>query len=60
VTNSLDGFTLPDLRHAVGLALVRWLSPVGAFSVEWAVPLDPKPCDDPRGRFHFNFGLLIP
>jgi outer membrane protein insertion porin family len=60
VTNSLDGFSLTDLRHALGVALVRWLSPVGAFSVEWAVPLDPKAGDDPRGRFHFNFGLLIP
>lgn len=60
VTNSLDGVEPPDLRHAVGVALFRWLSPVGAFSVEWAVPLDPKAGDDPRGRFHFNFGLLIP
>lgn len=60
VTNSLDGFRTADLRHSVGVALVRWLSPVGAFSVEWAVPLDPRTGDDPRGRFHFNFGLLIP
>jgi outer membrane protein insertion porin family len=59
VTNSLDGVQIEDLRHAVGIALFRLVSPFGSLSVEWAIPLDPKPGDNPRGRFHFNFGLLF-
>ncbi|HUH00991.1 MAG TPA: POTRA domain-containing protein [Kofleriaceae bacterium] len=59
VSNSLDGFQVRDLRHAVGLSLFRWTLPVGALSVEYAVPLDPKIGDNPRGRFHFNLGLLF-
>lgn len=59
VTNSLDGVKLSDLRHAVGIALFRLVSPFGSLSIEWALPLDPKPGDNPRGRFHFNFGLLF-
>ena len=59
VTNSLDGFEIRDLRHALGIALFRLVSPFGSLSMEWALPLDPKPGDNPRGRFHFNFGLLF-
>jgi outer membrane protein insertion porin family len=59
VTNSLHRFHPGDLRHALGVALMRWVAPFGSISVEWAIPLDPKLGDDPRGRFHFNFGLLF-
>ncbi|HWM84827.1 MAG TPA: POTRA domain-containing protein [Kofleriaceae bacterium] len=59
VTNSLVGLELRDLRHSLGLALLRWVTPFGAFSFEYAVPLDPQLGDDPRGRFHINFGFLF-
>ncbi len=59
VTNSLDGFKVTDLRHSVGVALFRWTLPVGSLSFEYAVPLDPQIGDNPRGRFHFNLGLLF-
>ena len=59
VTNSLDGFEIRKLRHAIGAALFRWSLPVGSLSLEYAVPLDPEIGDNPRGRFHFNLGLLF-
>ena len=59
VTNSLDGFKLSDLRHSIGLALARIVTPFGSFSLEYAVPLDPKLGDLPQGRFHINLGLLF-
>ena len=59
VTNSLDGFAVTDLRHALGVALFRWVTPLSSLSIEWAIPLDPKTGDDPRGRYHLNLGLLF-
>ena len=59
VENSLDGFRVRDLRHSIGVALARWVTPFGSLSVEYAIPLDPKLGDDPRGRFHVNFGFLF-
>lgn len=60
ITNSLDGLELSDLRHAVGIALFRLVSPFGNLSLEWAIPLDPQLGDDPRGRFHVNIGATLP
>ena len=57
VTNSLVGFQVGDLRQSLGLALIREVTPFGRFSIEYAVPLDPELGDDPRGRFHVNFGF---
>lgn len=59
VTNSLDKVELTDLRHALGVALLRLVAPFGSLSVEYAVPLDPEIGDNPRGRYHVNFGLLF-
>ncbi len=59
VTNSLEDFAFTDLRHALGVALLRWVTPLSSLSLEWAIPLDPKPGDNPRGRFHLNLGLLF-
>ncbi len=59
VTNSLDGAEVTDLRHALGVALLRLVAPFGSLSVEYAVPLDPRLGDNPRGRYHVNFGLLF-
>ena len=58
VTNSLEDFRIRDLRHSVGMA-VRWLLPIGKLSISWAIPLDPRRGDNPRGRLHFNFGVQI-
>jgi outer membrane protein insertion porin family len=57
VANSLDGFKPSDLRHSVGMTILRFSTPVGRIGVEWGVPLDPKLGDNPIGRFHFNIGF---
>jgi outer membrane protein insertion porin family len=59
VTNSLVGLKVADLRHSIGLALFRWVTPFGSLSLEYAVPLDPQLGDEPRGRFHVNLGFLF-
>jgi len=59
ITNSLDDFKVRKLRHAIGLALFRLAAPFGSVSFEYAIPLDPQAGDDPRGRFHFNIGLMF-
>jgi outer membrane protein assembly factor BamA len=60
VTNSLEGIEFEDLRHSVGVALLRMVAPFGSLSLEYAVPLDPDQVDtNPRGRYHVNFGLLF-
>lgn len=59
VKNSLEGVQPEDLRHSLGIAFARFVQPFGSLSLEWAVPLDPQTGDNPRGRFHFNFGLLF-
>ncbi len=57
ITNSWVGVEARDVRHSLGLALARLVTPFGSFSLEYAIPLDPKRGDNPRGRFHFNIGL---
>jgi outer membrane protein insertion porin family len=59
VTNSLDRFEIGDLRFSVGASIFRWVAPFGSLSIEYAVPLDPQLGDNPRGRLHFNIGLLF-
>lgn len=59
ITNSLDGISLESLRHSAGVALLRLVAPFGSLSVEYAVPLDPQLGNNPRGRYHVNFGLLF-
>ncbi len=59
VTNSWRGVEVRDLRHSVGIALVRLIAPFGSFSIEYAIPLDPELGDNPRGRAHVNFGFLF-
>jgi outer membrane protein insertion porin family len=59
VTNSWDGFRVAQLRHSVGVALMRVVTPVVSASIEYAVPLDPGLGDDPTGRFHINFGFVV-
>ncbi len=59
ITNSLVGLRSDVLRFGAGLALLRWVSPVGSFSIEYAIPLSVKIGDNPRGRFHLNLGVLF-
>lgn len=49
-----NGFDLGDLRYSTGLS-VTWLSPVGALSISFAVPLNEKEGDDTQ-VFQFGFG----
>jgi len=59
VTNSYDGFRLGDIKQAIGVALIRWVLPGAAMSIEWALPLRPKLGDDPTGRVHWTIGLAF-
>jgi outer membrane protein assembly factor BamA len=55
VANQWGTVTTDDIRPSVGMALVRVVTPFGAFAVERAVPLRPQLGDDPRGRWHISF-----
>jgi outer membrane protein insertion porin family len=59
ITNSLDDLRYDQFRHSVGIAFWRLVTPVGSFSFEWAVPLDPQIGDNPRGRLHLNLGFVF-
>ncbi len=59
ITNSLDTIALNDIGLGVGMALARWVTPFGSFSLEYAIPMKLKLGDNPRGRFHVNFGVLF-
>jgi outer membrane protein assembly factor BamA len=56
ITNTWTVAKLDDVRPSVGSA-VRMLLPIGAVSLEYAVPLFPRVGDDPRGRLHFAVAL---
>lgn len=55
ITNQWSTVTADDIRPAIGMALVRIVTPFGAFAWERAVPLRPRLGDDPRGRWHVSF-----
>jgi outer membrane protein assembly factor BamA len=55
ITNQWSTVTVDDIRPSVGMALVRLVTPFGAFAMERAVPLRPQLGDDPRGRWHISF-----
>ncbi len=55
ITNQWSTVTLDDIRPSVGMALIRIVTPFGAFAAERAVPLRPRLGDDPRGRWHLSF-----
>jgi outer membrane protein assembly complex protein YaeT len=61
ITNSWLGFEPEDIKHGMGagIALARLVAPFGSISVEYAVPLFPELGADPRGRLHFNIGVLF-
>jgi outer membrane protein assembly factor BamA len=55
ITNQWSTVTTDDIRPSVGMALIRVVTPFGAFAFERAVPLRPRLGDDPRGRWHISF-----
>lgn len=55
ITNQWSTVTVDDIRPAIGMALIRVVTPFGAFAWERAVPLRPRLGDDPRGRWHVSF-----
>ncbi len=55
ITNQWTTVTPDDIRPSVGMALMRLVTPFGAFAWERAVPLRPRLGDDPRGRWHVSF-----
>jgi outer membrane protein assembly complex protein YaeT len=59
VLNSYDGFGWSDIKQALGIALIRWVLPGAAISVEWALPLKPTLGDDPTGRVHWTIGVAF-
>jgi outer membrane protein assembly factor BamA len=55
IANQWSTVTRDDIRPAVGVALVRLVTPFGVGALERAVPLRPQLGDDPRGRWHLSF-----
>ncbi len=55
ITNQWANVTTDNIRPAVGMALLRIVTPFGALALEYAVPLHPELGDDPRGRWHISF-----
>ncbi|HVV87204.1 MAG TPA: POTRA domain-containing protein [Kofleriaceae bacterium] len=56
VTNTWAAVKPGSIRPSAGMAL-RWLLPIGALSIEYALPLEPRLGDNPRGRFHLAVAL---
>lgn len=55
IKNQWSTVELEDVRPSAGLALVRFVTPFGIGAVEYAIPLQPRLGDDPRGRWHVSF-----
>jgi outer membrane protein assembly factor BamA len=54
IANEWTAVTWDTVRPSLGTGM-RFLTPFGAFAVEYAVPINPHLGDDPRGRFHIYF-----
>jgi outer membrane protein assembly factor BamA len=55
IANQWSTVTEDDIRPAVGVALVRLVTPFGIGALERAIPIRPQLGDDPRGRWHLSF-----
>jgi outer membrane protein assembly factor BamA len=55
IANEWGAVTTGDIRSSIGLALVRFVTPLGVGAAEYAIPLQPQLGDDPRGRWHISF-----
>ncbi len=69
VVDALNLVGWSDIKHSVGLALLRVLTPVGPLSFEYAYPLTQSLAEERwktspwyshyPGRFHFNWGIPL-
>ena len=69
IVNGLDQFRWQDLRHSVGISLLRLITPVGPLSIEYAYPLTQTLAEERwktapwythfPGRIHFNWGIPL-
>jgi outer membrane protein assembly factor BamA len=57
ITNDWRAASLSDIRPALGVSLFRMLSPLGAISIDYAVPLNPRLGDDPLGSWALSVAL---
>ncbi|MCB9571090.1 MAG: BamA/TamA family outer membrane protein [Kofleriaceae bacterium] len=57
IVNTFSSFALDDIRPAVGIALIRALTPFGPLSLEYALPVFPREGDPTQGRWHFSVAL---
>ncbi|MCE9573626.1 MAG: BamA/TamA family outer membrane protein [Deltaproteobacteria bacterium] len=58
VTNTWTAVRGNDIRPSVGVSLVRFVSPFGAISLDYAVPLTPRlVADNPTGFLSFSVAL---
>src|SRR5262249_53892724 len=55
IANEWGAITSENIRPSVGVSVVRLVSPFGVGAVEYAIPLEPRLGDDPRGRWHLSF-----
>ncbi len=55
ITNQWSTVDIDDVRPSIGMALMRLVTPFGAFALERAVPLRPRLGDYARGRWHVSF-----
>ena len=56
-TRTHSALSLGAFRSAVGVSLVRLVTPFGTVSADWAVPLFARPFDRATGRFHLSIAL---
>ncbi|HEY6179286.1 MAG TPA: BamA/TamA family outer membrane protein, partial [Kofleriaceae bacterium] len=55
IANEWAAITVDDIRPSVGIAVLRLVTPFGVGALEYAIPLEPRLGDDPRGRWHISF-----
>jgi outer membrane protein assembly factor BamA len=69
IVNGLDQVHWNDFRHAIGISLLRLITPVGPLSFEYAYPLTQTLAEERwktspwythfPGRIHFNWGIPL-
>ena len=55
IANEWRAVTVDEIRPSAGIALLRLVTPLGVGAAEYAIPLQPRVGDDPRGRWHISF-----
>jgi len=59
VADSLNGLSVAQFRHGVGISPLLIRLPIGDVSLAWGWPLDPGPGDTRIGVLHVNVGLMF-